>query len=115
MAVAKYRNPPFGSREDWGTTLMKVALSFICGAVICYLIVIGVKPVLPVMADEMGNGGASGKTSGLVNFLPDFEQIYRDALAAPFIKAESKIYDEEIADYYHGLMEKTGLTDTSVH
>jgi hypothetical protein len=90
---------------------MKVALSFICGAVICYLVVIGVKPVLPAMADEAGSTDVSGNNTGLLsNLMPDFDKIYKDALAEPFIKAESKIQDPEIADYYHGLMNKTGLT-----
>lgn len=93
---------------------MKIALSFICGAVICYLVVIGVKPVLPAMADVSGNSTVSDNNSGfLTKLIPDFDKIYRDALAEPFIKAESKIQDPEIADYYHGLMNKTGLTNTS--
>jgi len=94
--------------------LWKTAISFICGAVICYLVVIGVKPVLPVMADEAGSGEVSDNSSSLLlKIMPDFEKIYHDALAEPFIKAESKIKDPDIADYYHGLMEKTGLTKTS--
>jgi hypothetical protein len=93
--------------------MMKVALSFICGAVICYMVVIGVKPVLPAMADETGSGDVSeNNTSFLSELMPDFDKIYKDALAEPFIKAESKIQDPEIADYYHGLMGKTGLTTT---
>ncbi len=94
--------------------MMKTAISFICGAVICYLVVIGVKPVLPVMADESGSGTVSDNNTGfLADLLPDFEKIYKDSLAEPFIKAESKIQDPDIADYYHGLMDKTGLTATN--
>jgi len=92
---------------------MKIAISFICGAIICYLVVIGVKPVLPAMADETGNGNTSDNSSSiLLKVMPDFEKIYRDALSEPFIKAESKIQDPDIADYYHDLMNKTGLTKT---
>jgi|WetSurMetagenome_2_1015567.scaffolds.fasta_scaffold145693_1 hypothetical protein len=101
-----------GILQDWGLNVLKVALSFICGAVICYLIIIGIKPVLPAMADETGNGAISGNSTGLANLLPNFEKIYRDALSEPFIKAESKITDPDIADYYHGLMNKTGLTNS---
>jgi hypothetical protein len=91
--------------------MMKTAISFICGAVICYLVVIGVRPVLPAMADESANGNVSDNNTGfLAELLPDFNKIYHDALAEPFIKAESKIYDPDIADYYHGLMDKTKLT-----
>jgi hypothetical protein len=93
---------------------MKIALSFICGAVICYLVVIGVKPVLPAMADVYsGDTGSDNSTGFLTNLMPDFDKIYRDSLTEPFIKAESKIHDEDIRDYYHGLMNKTGLTDPS--
>jgi hypothetical protein len=93
---------------------MKVALSFICGAVVCWLIVIGVKPVLPVMADEVTDNGTAIENPGiLAEILPDFEKIYRESLTAPFIRAESKIYDEDIAAYYSDLMARTGLTDSS--
>lgn len=90
---------------------MKVVLSFICGAVACALIIISVKSVLPAMADTADSGPVSDNTSFLADLLPDIEKIYRESLAAPFIKAESKIYDAEIADYYRDLMDKTGLTD----
>ena len=92
---------------------MKIALSFICGAVICSLIIFGVKPPsLPAIADTAENGTVSDNGKGfLADLLPDFDKIYRDALTSPFIEAESKIYDEDIASYYHGLMAKTGLTD----
>jgi len=93
---------------------MKVAISFICGVVVCYLIIFGVKPIIPIWADTAGSSGESENTTlSLTNLLPDFEKIYHDALTEPFIKAASKIYDPDIADYYQGLMEKTGLTDSS--
>ena len=92
---------------------MKVALSFICGAVVCSLIIFGVKPpALPAMADSTDNGiVADNCTNFLADLLPDFNKIYREALTSPFIEAESQIYDEEIAGYYHELMAKTGLTN----
>lgn len=90
---------------------MKVVISFICGAVVCALIIIGVKPVLPAMADTTDNGTVSDNTSFLADLLPDIEKIYRESLSAPFIRAESKIYDQDIAEYYRDLMGKTGLTD----
>jgi hypothetical protein len=92
--------------------MLKVALSFICGAAICSLIVIGVKPVLPVMADTTESSAVSDNgTSFLAGLVPDIDKIYRESLTAPFIRAESKIYDEDIAAFYGGLMDKTGLTD----
>jgi hypothetical protein len=92
---------------------MKMAISFMCGVAVCCLIIFGVKPVLPTQADTTGAAGESDNlTQDLTNLLPDFEKIYRDALTMPFIKAESKIYDADIAAYYHDLMDKTGLTQT---
>jgi hypothetical protein len=100
-----------GLQKSWGN-IMKVAVSFICGVVICLLVVIGVKPVLPVMAnDTTGNGTISNGSNPLAKLLPDIEKIYRESLTAPFIKAQSKIYDEDIAAYYNDLMVRTGLND----
>ena len=91
---------------------MKMAISFICGVVVCGMIIFGVKPIIPTRADTTETAGDSGNiTQSLTNLLPDFEKIYRDALTMPFIKAESKITDPDIAEFYHELMEKTGLTD----
>jgi len=89
-----------------------MAISFICGVVVCCLIIFGVKPVLPTQADTTElTDDSDNLTVGLTNLLPDIEKIYHDALTMPFIKAESKIYDEDIAEFYRELMEKTGLTD----
>ena len=89
-----------------------MAISFICGVVVCCLIIIGVKPVLPAQAATDYFGDESDNTTTfLTDLLPDFEKIYRDALTMPFIRAESKIYDEDIAGFYRELMDKTGLTD----
>jgi hypothetical protein len=91
---------------------MKMAISFICGVVICFLILYGVKPVLPAFAEETPPPDESENvTQSLVGLIPDIQQIYRESLTMPFIRAESEIYDEDIADFYRALMEKTGLTD----
>ena len=90
---------------------MKMAISFICGVVVCSLIIFGVKTISPTRADTTGE--SENTTTSLTSLLPDFEKIYHDALTEPFIKAEGKIYDPDIADFYRGLMEKTGLTDSS--
>jgi hypothetical protein len=89
---------------------MKMAISFICGVIVCSLIIFGVKTILPTKADTTGE--SDNTTTSLTNLLPDIAKIYHDALTEPFIKAESKIYDPDIADYYRGLMEKTGLTES---
>ena len=51
-------------------------------------------------------------TQSFINLLPDIEKIYRESLTMPFKKAESKIYDKDIAEFYRELMDTTGLADT---
>ena len=107
------RNPPLLDYKSWGITIMKMAISFICGVVVCGLILFGVKPIISTRADTTDPALTSDNTtSGLANLLPDINKIYREALTMPFIKAESKITDPDIAEFYHELMEKTGLTDS---
>ncbi len=91
---------------------MKMAISFICGVVICFMILYGIKPVLPAYAETAPPVDESENvTQSLTGLLPDIEKIYRESLTAPFIQAESEIHDPDIAAFYHTLMEKTGLTD----
>lgn len=91
--------------------MLKVAISFVMGVVVCGLVLFGARTVMPAFAGSEGDGGVSENTSiGLVNLLPDFEKIYQEALTMPFKKAESKITDPDIAAFYHDLMEETGLT-----
>jgi uncharacterized membrane protein YgcG len=87
-----------------------MVISFMVGMVVCSLLFFGVRLVLPVQAvtDETGTA-SDNTTNGLSKLLPDIEKIYRESLQMPFIKAESKIYDKDIAEYYRALMDKTGL------
>ncbi|HEY31691.1 MAG TPA: hypothetical protein G4O10_01135 [Dehalococcoidia bacterium] len=48
--------------------------------------------------------------SDLTTLLPDIGKIYRTSLASPFQQVEQEIEDEDIANFYHRLMERTGLT-----
>jgi len=64
---------------------------------------------LPSLADTSDNLTADDQ--GLARLLPDIEKIYREALLAPFIKAEDKINDPDIADYYHSLLDKSGFLE----
>jgi hypothetical protein len=89
---------------------MKMVISFIAGMAVCSLLYFGVRMVLPVQAVTDGSDEASANISNaILKLLPDFESIYRESLTMPFKKAESKIYDEDIAEYYRALMDKTGL------
>ena len=95
---------------------MKMVFSFMAGVAVCSLLIFGVKMVLPVQAVTGESDIASGNISnGLSNMLPDIEKIYRESLMMPFIKAESKIYDKDIAEYYRALMDRTGLAPREEH
>ncbi len=45
----------------------------------------------------------------LVDLLPDIEKIYREALIRPHQEAAKHIYDEDIAQFYNLLLQKTGM------
>jgi hypothetical protein len=94
----------------WGTVEVKMVFSFIAGVVACSMLIFGVNLVLPVFADTDNSASATeNTTNSLTKLIPDIEKIYTEALTYPFIKAESKIYDKDIAEYYRGLMDRTGL------
>ncbi len=89
---------------------MKVAISFVCGAIVCGLMLIGAKAVIPTRAETGDVSDLSENvTESFVDLLPDIEKIYRESLLKPFEKAESKIYDEDIAEFYSELLDSTGL------
>jgi hypothetical protein len=89
---------------------MKMVIGFIAGIIVCSLFMFSIRMVLPTRAETNDPSGVSDNSSlGLTNLIPDIEKIYRESLILPFEKAESKIYDEDIAEYYRELMIKTGL------
>ena len=45
----------------------------------------------------------------LVELLPDIEEIYHQALTLPYQEAAKQIYDEDIAQFYGLLLQRTGL------
>ncbi len=93
---------------------MKTAISFIAGIIICGLFLIGARGVLPIFADTDAREAATENTSdSLAGLLPDIETIYQEALTKPFVKAESKIYDEDIAEFYGELIDSCGLRGTN--
>lgn len=50
-------------------------------------------------------------TAGLVRLLPDIDKIYHAALATPLQEVEHEIQDEEIASFYHRLLQKYELDE----
>ena len=84
---------------------MKMVLSFISGLMVCGLILFGVKSAIPIRAETDNLSVPSENlTQSLVDLLPDIERIYHESLTAPFEKAGSKIYDEDIGQYYQELL-----------
>ncbi len=89
---------------------MKMIISFMAGVAFCSLALFTVRMVLPVNAvTDDPEAVSENLSNGLLDLLPDIEMIYQESLTMPFKKAESKIYDEDIAEYYRALMDKTGL------
>ena len=92
---------------------MKMAISFIAGIVVCGLLMFGAKTVLPIRAETDNQSGTTENiTQSFLDLLPDIERIYRESLTMPFVEAESKIYDEDIAEFYGKLLDNTGLRGT---
>jgi len=87
---------------------MKVIIGFFSGVIVCGLLLMGLVSALPIRAQTDGSDNASDNFS-LVELLPDLEKIYREALTMPLQEAKKKIYDEDIAQYYDRLLERTGL------
>ncbi|MDD4859970.1 MAG: hypothetical protein PHR56_07185 [Dehalococcoidales bacterium] len=90
---------------------MKLAFGFLTGVLACCLLLFGVQVVAPIFAQTEDN--TSSDNFSLVKLIPNFEKIYKDALAMPFQEAEKKIYDDDIARFYHLLMGKTALNKGS--
>ncbi len=91
--------------------MIKAAICFIAGVAVCAMVLIGVRTVIPVQAIADNSTTTDNASMSLANLLPDFEKIYKESLTMPFKKAESKITDPDIAEYYRDLMEATGLND----
>jgi hypothetical protein len=92
--------------------MLKIAIGFVMGAVACGLILFGARTVLPAHAVDGDDPAVSENVStGLLDLLPDIDRIYRQSLTMPFVQAESKITDPDIAAYYRSLMDATGLDD----
>ena len=93
---------------------VKMTLSFISGILVCGLLFFGVQSALPLLAQtEPGSDNLSALSANLsqslINFLPDIEKIYRDAITTPLRETEKKIYDDDIADFYQALLKKSSL------
>lgn len=91
---------------------MKLALSFLSGVILCSVLLFGAKTVLPIRADVTSDNVTATSddlATSLVEMLPDIERIYKESFTLPFVKAEDKIYDPEIREFYRELLDNTVL------
>ncbi|MFH0941774.1 MAG: hypothetical protein V1823_01955 [Chloroflexota bacterium] len=89
---------------------MKVVFGFLGGIFFGGVLMVMLSFGLPALAQS---DNTTSDNFSLSDLLPDIEKIYRDALLTPFLKAEDKIYDKDIADYYHTLLDKSGFYEPS--
>jgi len=92
------------------TLAVKVTIGFFLGIVLCVLLLVGMQAVMPIWA-QTDNLSSSSDNLGLslIELLPDFEKIYREALITPLQEARKKIYDDDVARFYQILLEKSDL------
>jgi predicted PurR-regulated permease PerM len=94
--------------------MLKIAMIFIFVMMVCSLVLFGLKTVGTIQAQSSDLSEPSENLSqGLADLLPDIEKIYQESLTLPFQKAESKIYDEDIAQFYHELLDRSGLGNSA--
>jgi hypothetical protein len=88
---------------------MKMIIGFFCGIVASALLLFGVQVALPLYAQSENT---DTDNLSLVHLLPDIEKIYEEALTLPLNEAKKQIYDEDIAEFYQLLLERTSLDRT---
>ena len=96
--------------------MVKVFFSFSCGIIVCGLLLFGVQSVLPIRAQTSDGSDnlsslSENLSQSLVSLLPDIEKIYREALTSPLHEAKKQIYDEDIAEFYDLLLERSSLNN----
>jgi hypothetical protein len=77
---------------------MKMILGLVIGAILGAVLLAG--PLSPILTSA-GSGDAG--------LLPDIEKIYREAVISPLEEAGREIEDEDIARFYHKLLQRSGL------
>ena len=96
--------------------VVKIFLSFLCGIIVCGLLLFGVQSVLPIRAQTSDGSDnlsslSENLSQSLVSLLPDIEKIYREALTSPLQEAKKQIYDEDIAEFYNLLLDRSSLNN----
>ena len=91
-----------------GEGTVRITFGFFVGVALSMLLLWGIQTALPIRA-QTDNISLTSDNFSLVHLLPDIEKIYQEALISPLKQAEAKIYDEDIAEFYHRLLERTIL------
>jgi hypothetical protein len=90
---------------------MKMFVGFLIGIIATLAIVLAVTYFgSPVVADTTTTTTETDENPDYNTMMPDVRKIYHTCLTAPFQQAEIEIHDPAIANYYHKLMQETGLT-----
>lgn len=89
---------------------MRIITGFFLGVIFWGFLFLGIQMPASLIA-QAGNSDVFSDNFSLEQLLPDLEHIYRAALTTPLQEAEKKIYDEDIAHFYHSLLVKTGLNE----
>ena len=80
--------------------------------VVAGLLLVGLSSVsIQAGADDSVEIQAVSDNSVGLEILPDIGRIYRAALVTPLEAVEDEIQDEEIAEFYHRLLQKYDLGD----
>jgi len=85
---------------------VKTVIIFFSGIIVSGLLLLGIVSAVPIFAQS---DNLNSDNFSLVELLPDLEKIYREALITPLLEAEKKIQDEDIANFYRRLLERTEL------
>jgi hypothetical protein len=92
---------------------MKIAIFFLAGMVVSLLIVFAISHAgTPAKSDDSSPATPTpySTTTDVTSMLPDIKGIYHTCLTEPFKQVETEIHDPDIANFYHKLMQDTGLT-----
>jgi len=82
-----------------------MVLGFFIGAITVSILLFSIQFFTPLRAQS------EDEEPSLYDLVPDLEKINREALITPLLEAEKTIWDEDIAEYYHLLLQRCSFTD----
>jgi len=84
---------------------MKMIVGFFIGAMTICILLFGVQFFTPLRAQT------EEEEQSIYDLVPDIEKINREALITPLLEAEKTIWDEDVAQYYHLLLQRCSFTE----